>query len=253
MNYILTVLTNGRRTCFERSIHAFMQHVRPLPDRIYVFDDGGQTGEGFVDETISAALVKQDAGAHLVYDESSRPLGMCAAHKNCHDFAATQFGEDWEIDWAFHLEDDFVILRPVDLRDLAAVLDAEPTCKQMALVRCPWGKEIEFGGYIPHMPGHYERRKIDLARETLRVGYAHDNDRRRLEWIATQRNWATNPALMRTELLRRYPWPAEPGCETTIGPRILEDEPDAVFGLWGWGEPWAAHIALERQPGAFGY
>ena len=106
------------------------------------------------------------------------------------------------------------------------------------------------------MPGLYERRETTLdAGNPTYCAYEHADCfvERHMEWIATRRNWS-NTGLWRTDLCRQHAWPAEPGCETTIGPQLLASRgPDTVFGLWGWGEPWQAHIGLERAPGSHGY
>lgn len=279
MRYLLTVLTNGRRECFERAIYAFAQHADPIPALVMVMDDGGLTGIDFVCSTIEAAYEKHrpdELWPALRYEDSPAPLGMCRAHAHCWHEAAVS-----ELEWVFHLEDDFVLLRPLELVHLAETIDAEPTLTQMALVRTPWGFEIPHGGYIPQTPGHYDRRETrfveghrvndpkvgpehyvraddgsPLDRETVpeHPVFGEFRSGRRARWIATQRNWATNPALFRTDIARRYPWPLDGPCERTIGDDvILPDRPDAVFGLWGWGEPWAAHVGVERQPGAYGY
>jgi len=201
VNYVLTVLANGRDEYLERALDSFDRFVEPKPAFTYIYDD------------------------------RHSKLGMCAAHAKCWETAAGR-----EEEWVFHLEEDFAILRPVDLTHFVALMKMQPSVKQVALVRCPWGFEIEWGGYIPQMPGLYERRGSWQR-----------------PWIATTRNWATNPALFRTELAREFPWDPQPGCETEIGPRIIQRYPDAVFGLWGWGEPWAAHIGVERAPGSHGY
>lgn len=243
MEYLLTILTNGRRECFERAVHAFAQHASPAPSAIMVMDDGGQTGAAFVVETLAAAFRSPPPYA---YEDSPAPIGMCKAHAHCWHAAATS-----DLPWVFHLEDDFVLLRPLQLDHLRETLEAEPTLTQLALVRTPWLREIPFGGYIPQFPGLYERRETIIPGVVMADHVI--SGAARAHWIATTRNYATNPALCRTDLCRRYPWPLEGGCETLIGPAILEDRPDAVFGLWGWGEPWAAHIGVERQPGAYGY
>lgn len=277
MHYLLTVLTNGRRECFERALHAFAQHASPAPAGIMVMDDGGQTGHEFVLRTLAEAFTPTTGGLIIPveYEDSPAPLGMCKAYAHCWHAAATS-----EHPWVFHLEDDFVLLRPLKIVHLAETIEAEPTLAQVALVRTPWGFEIPHGGYIPMFPGLYERRETRFV-EGHRVNdeaigpepYVRADDGSRLDrdtvpghpvfgefrsgrharWIATTRNWATNPALTPTDLMRRYQCPLENGCETAIGPMILADQPDAVFGLWGWGEPWAAHIGEHRQPGAFGY
>ncbi len=236
--YILTILSSGRPVYLERTLASYAQHLSPAPSAVYAYDDG--------ETTPLAALylpAAQEAWGGADWRSESSPvrLGQCAAQARCWQAASAS-----EFEWAFHIEDDSVLLRPTDLRDLAAVLDAEPTLAQMALVRCPWGHEIEYGGYISQTPGHYERRET-IIESGAQGCYRH------LEWISTVRNWAHAPALFRTSLTREFPFPAEAGCETTIGPMIRARYPDAVFGLWGAGEPWSAHIGVERAPGSHGY
>lgn len=227
MDYLLTVLTNGRRECFERSLHAFLKHVTPRPSAVFVMDDGGQTDA----EELVSKLTPMASTWPWQFESTPEPIGMCRAHGRCWAAAAAS-----EYPWAFHLEDDQVLLRRTHLPDLAKVLDLEPALTQMALVRCPWGREIEHGGYIPQEPGWYTRTE----------GHG-------CEWIETTRNWCTAPSLFRTSLAREFPWPEEPGCETTIGPQIQAAGVGLKFGLWGGGEPHCAHIGVDRVPSAFGY
>ncbi len=231
MEYVIAVLTNGRRDLLARSLAAFFQHVEPKPARGFLMDDGGQSRAASLPDVPSLDELLAATGIEWQYDSSPSPLGMCRAMAHCWHAAASS-----DLPWVFTLEDDFVILRPVNLLHLAEVIDAEPTLTQMALVRCPWGFEIPHGGYIAQEPSWYKRRQTGQGR-----------------WISTVRNWANCPALFRTSLAREFPWPLENGCETTIGPMIRAVYPDAVFGLYGAGEPWCSHIGVERAPGSHGY
>ncbi len=216
------MLANGRRDYFERSLAAFCEHVSPAPAHAFLMDDGGELGD--------EELITGTPWNWTVETTPSR-LGSCDAYKSCWGAAATS-----DYDWVFHLEEDQVIVRPTHLPDLARILELEPHIALMTLVRAPWGREIEFGGYIPQFPGLYERKAEHGA-----------------EWIETVRNWAMAPSLFRTDLTREFPWPARAGCETTIGPQIIARRPEAVFGLWGGGEPHCAHIGVNKAVGAHGY
>lgn len=223
MEYLLTVLSTGRFEYMERMIDSFREHVTPQPAAIFCYLDGATAAE----TQRAAELLRWG----YVSGNSSR-LGQCRAQKRCWDSARGS-----ALPWAFHMEEDYVILRPTELRDLRDRLIVREHLQQMALVRTPWGAEVEHGGYIRQFPGWYTRR------------YGN----KWMGWIEQQRNWTNAPALYRTELCRTFDWPAEPGCETTIGPMILQERPEAEFGLWGWGEPWCAHIGVERAKGSHGY
>lgn len=228
----MTVLSSGRPVYLERTLASLKQFLTPPPSDIYLFDDGG-------------VLVALDYGEpELRLESSPIKIGQCAAQAHCWQAAV-----DSPLDWVLHWEDDVVLLRPLDLRDLVAVMEEEQNIAQMALVRCPWGAEIEHGGYIPQFPGYYDRRETRTG-ECQKCGSSMDGEV--YEWIATTRNWS-NTGLWPTALTREFDWPDQPGCETTMGPMILDKYPDAVFGLWGWGEPHCAHIGVERAPGSHGY
>lgn len=236
MNYILTLLSSGRPTYLERTWAAYERLLSPPPQIVYTFDDGAQTP---FNQLQPDWLSEAWPDTYWQGSGSTTRLGQCKAQAHCWEAAARSGCE-----WVFHVEDDVVLLRPLDLRDLVTVLE-DPYVEgkhlaQMALVRCPWGAEIEYGGYIPKDPGWYERHTAPYSDWQA-------------EWITTTRNWAHSPALFSTDLCREFAFPAEPGCETTIGPMIRETLPDAVFGLWGAGEPWVAHIGVERAPGSHGY
>jgi len=72
--------------------------------------------------------------------------------------------EPW--DYVFHLEEDWEFLRGVDVRDLAAVLDADEGVVQCALTREPVNDyEAERGGVVERTARHRERVAAGLARE----------------------------------------------------------------------------------------
>lgn len=221
MRYILALMTNGRRECLERTLAGLKEHLSPTPDECFFHNDAGVTEyRDLLDAT----------GWEWEVEDSRSAIGHCRSYDHLWQAAARSSCEH-----AFLVEDDQVLLRPVDLRDLAYVLRTTGTV-QMTLLRTPWGAEVPHGGYIPQEPGWYERCTDGVA-----------------EWIETTRNWACAPTLIRTDLAREFAWPLDPGCETTVGPQILQERPGATFGLWGWGEPWVAHVGVERAPGAHGY
>lgn len=228
MEYILTVLTNGRQECLARTLEAFERFITPRPTQIFIHIDGNHPPPRLLyDEMPWQVSVARD------------PVGFTFGTDDCYATAA-QSG----LDWTFHLEDDFVILEPIDLRDIAAVLDAEPHLAQMAQIRTPWGHEIPHGGYIPQNQDSYERKST-----RVKIGKRQVEHR----WIETSRNWATNPALMKTQFFRDNPWPLVPLSEGVYGFQIRERNPAARFGLWGWGGPKCAHIGVDRVKGAHGY
>lgn len=226
MNYLLTVLTNGRPDYLARTLDAFREYVSPQPTEVYLYDDGGRTPLGILQERFPGSAVAYRA----------ERVGMCAAHAFCWGAAATS-----KLDWVFHLEDDMRILCPIDLDEIAAVMESHPYLASMTLKRTPWGTEVEHGGFVEQEPGWYERKVVH--------GYQGAKTQR---WFETTRNWSCAPTLFRTDLARALPWSPEPGCETEFGKRLL-DEDVVRFGIWGGGECQVAHIGVDRAPGARGY
>lgn len=246
MKYLFCLLACGREDYTRRTLAAYAAFLNPAPSEVFVYDDGGQ---------LDLAAVWPAAWADVPRALASHPtrIGRCAAHAKLWDFAASS-----PRDWVFTAEDDIVLLRPLNVRHLAELLDAEPRIAQVALVRCPWGAEIAYGGYIPQFPDRYTRRLTyshpawpgasqDWLRQNIMSALVEN------EWIESTVDWTSSPALLRAALTREVSWPAEPGCELELGPRIRAIRPDAVSAYWGWGEPWTAHVGMERVEGGHGY
>ncbi len=239
MDYLFCLLACGRADYTRRTLAAYADLLTPAPAEAYCFDDGGQLD-------LEAVWPAAWAGVPRTLESYPTLLGRCAAHANLWKHAAAS-----DLDWVFTVEDDILLLRPLDLRNVAALLEAEPTLAQVALVRAPWSGEIPYGGYIPMRAalGHdwYERRLTKVPDVGKRY---HTRD---VEWIASTMDWTSSPALLRTSLTREVAWPAQAGCEGELGAAIQAVYPDAVSGYWDWGPPWVAHIGIERTEGAHGY
>lgn len=236
MKYLLAVLTCGRPDYLRRTLAAYARFLDPAPAAVYAYDDGDHT----------RPEVFQTPGWEdvPVLVESGPRVGRCAAYTNL--WAASRMERHADIDWLFTVEDDILLLRPLNLRWLADVLRAEEDLAQLALVRAPWHPaEIETGGFIPLFEDRYERRQTEVpTREgDGRAGVAR--------WTASTYDWTSSPALLHASLPRQIDWP-DTDCDFGIGRRIVAENTDAVSGYWGWGEPWVAHIGLERVEGAKG-
>lgn len=236
MRYLLAVLTCGRPHYLRRTLAEYARFLTPAPAAVYAYDDG--------DLTPLAAFHTPGWEGIPVLVESGPRVGRCAAYTNL--WRATRMERFADIDWLFTVEDDILLLRPLNLRWLADVLNAEPHLAQLALVRAPWHlAELETGGFIPLFEDRYRRRETEVpTREgDGRAGVAR--------WTASLWDWTSSPALLRADLPRRIDWP-DTDCDFGIGRRITAEDDEAMSGYWGWGEPWVAHIGLERVEGAMG-
>lgn len=132
--------------------------------------------------------------------------------------------------FVFHLEDDFIVDRGVDLTAMAAVLDRNPHLVQLALRRQPWNdEERAAGGIIEQHPGDY----VDVT----------DGDN---WWLEHRRFFTTNPSLYRLSQCSTH-WPRGSLSEGRYTHQLLAS-PAVRFGFWGTRESgqWVTHIGHER-------
>jgi hypothetical protein len=185
--------------------------VSPEPSLVLAFHDG-------------AGYAYMPFGGQFRVVAGASQRGFCGATRELWAGAAA----GW-CDYVFYLEHDFEFLRPVDLTQLAVVLDANPALAQMALMRdAVNAEEKAAGGLYESRPGQYAKRD---------------------GWLEHSAYLTTNPSLMSAEFMRRNPWPDYPDrCEGRFGIDLLDA--GYRFGAWGTGEPWVRHIG-ERT--GFGY
>jgi hypothetical protein len=139
--------------------------------------------------------------------------------------------------FTFHLEDDFLFNRPVDLDELAEFLAEKEWLAQVSLRRGPWGREVV--GFVEDNPGWYVERSD-----------------RRYRWLESRYVYTMTPHLYRSEL-RAVGWPDGDGGETNWTAKLLQTglpwgvPPDRVqFGCWGGikdGARAVTHIGYRRN------
>lgn len=134
-------------------------------------------------------------------------------------------------DYVVHIEDDFLLDRPVNWSDVLNVLATHPNLVQLALRRQPWNPDEEAaGGIVEQHPGDY-----------LDCSWAD------LQWLEHRRFFTTNPSMYRRSLCE-LGWPDGPNSEGRFGIGLLEQHPDWRFGFWGARDSgeWCRHIGHER-------
>lgn len=212
----LLVLTDGRRGYLGRTLNSFELSVTqaPIGRRVIVNDcPDDPEHEAWIDT--------------LGFDTHLRP------EPRRRGFAGA-IAAGWEAvdgtDFVFHLEDDFIFTRHVDLVAMARVLDAHPYLTQMALRRQAWNDgEVAAGGVIEQHPDAYQDRS---------AGPNH--------WLEHRLFFTTNPSLY-PRWIRDRSWPACAGSEGTFSLGLFED-PALRSGYWGrrTDDPWVLHIGVER-------
>ncbi len=215
------VMTDGRSECLTRTMKAMYEHLHgPVSDVMIVNDSPDDAYADWLD---------------TMYPHCQR-----VHHHERKGFAgAIQSG--WEhvgpVDWVFHLEDDFVIQRPVPLLDLVATMAGQPQLVQMALRRQPVNaEEYAAGGVIERWPTEYIERTNTRG-----------------SWLEHRLFFTTNPSLYRPSLTR-LGWPQVEGSEAAFTQRLLREGVRGVpaeklrFAFWGRrvDPPWVEHIGIER-------
>lgn len=154
-------------------------------------------------------------------------LGLAASLRDAWRIAA-----ETDVDYLFHVEEDFTFRRRVPLASMAFVLDAHRFLSELTLVRQPWSEEeVAAGGIVAKDPHDYV--------ECVRHG---------LQWLEHRRLFSFNPSLLpRSTFDRVYP----PGAVEREITDTLNADPDNRFGLWGGRHdvPWCDHIGAVRSAG----
>jgi hypothetical protein len=148
-------------------------------------------------------VVQVDDRAHQLGFAGAIEAGWSALRDRMLSAERQGYPPPW--DYVFHLEEDWAFLRPVDVRAMASVLDADPTLVQCALRREPVNDaERVAGGVVEAWPREYEER-IALT-PTGGVPY-----------LRHSLFFTTNPSLYRRELVEAEAWPQVPRSEDEFG------------------------------------
>lgn len=222
MKYRLIVLTHGDSEPLTATLASFVEHVSPLPADAFMHIDGPTP------TSVAYHVARNLSAWEWILSEDQQPVGFCGSCAECWEEAG-----HGDHDYAFWLEHDFTFVRPVDLRELALTLDANPQLAQMALMRQPVNEqEVEAGGVVASRPGQFSERVGDYGR-----------------WLEQRSYWTTNPSLFNANMARgAHRWPEGDRCEGRFG--IYLREQGFTFGMWGNGEPWVEHVGARS---GFGY
>lgn len=219
------VFTDGRRDCIERTISSAGDMLNgPITERVIHDDSGDPANRAWLEARFPDWQVIGGA------QRSGFDGAIIRAWAEIADRSLA-----W---WVFHLEDDFIFRREVDLIAMAGVLAMQPHLVQMALRRQPVAPaEIAAGGVVECFPDEYAERSDQLGNV----------------WLEHRLFFTTNPSVYSTDLCR-LGWPFGEHSEARFTARLLRDgysdaTPDAVrFGYWGSRDSGEAveHIGAHR-------
>lgn len=223
MSIAVLIMTDGRDDYLRRCLDS-LHHLHGTITEMWMHDDTGD--------------MIQRAGLALRYRDFThlgegprRGFGGAIAH------AWSQLAARSEARWVFHVEQDFVVQRTIDLDAMAAVLDDDPSLVQMALRRQPWAPaEHAAGGVVEMYPEAYRDR-------------SHNGN----PYLRHRLFYTTNPALFDRSLCS-IPWPEGANSEGRFTHRLLAQGYRGIpgdrlgFGYWGCrsDKPLVEHIGASR-------
>lgn len=172
----------------------------------------------------SGLLVAQ----HTV-DDRAHQLGMSGAVN-----AAWQWALGENLDYLFHVEEDFVFRRDFSLAAMVFALCWARNACQMVLKRQPWSPEEQAHGDIAAMG--YPISQQDMHTDTLGT----------VRWATHKRIFSLNPCLLPFAIFRN-PYPAGNEAEFTTHMRSLGKE----FAFFGGIDdpPIVEHVGHQRSDG----
>jgi hypothetical protein len=207
MSVALVVITDGRWQYLNEMFRSAREWLTYPFAHVRVVDDSGGSGVG---------------GWPSEFEVVRHPLrrGLAAAVQSAWaDLPA-------DIDYVFHVEEDFVFVEPVDIDGMAMVLKEHGRLAQLVLKRQPWSpEETAAGGIIESHPDEYRQRD---------------------GWVEHTRIFSLNPCLI-PRVVVDMGWPA--GNEAEMTARLVAD--GWSFGFWGRRDdpPRVFHIGARRSAG----
>lgn len=218
----LVVFTHGRTDYLQQTIKSFgHKALGPITD--LVINNDSHDSRFCPDIEFEGYAFKNLRKVHYLESDGA---GFAGAIANAWEYLHLGNADN---PYIFHLEDDFLFNRQIDLWEMMVILDSHSYMAQLALMRQPCNLEEAKAGSL------YELHKGCF---TTHVGFSeHDL------WFTT------NPCMYRRELIREFDWPLEEGSEGKFTIKLREA--GYKFGYMGKldDKPWVTHIGVDRANG----
>lgn len=227
-DYPVVILSHRRQAFLGRTMWS-LNNMMTGSGRVTIVDDSGDhehhqwlDDHGF---QFSAVHPTKNMG----YLEAMNRVWQVAA---C---AADEAGVEYAVLW----EEDFVLRKPVDLSDMATVMENRPRLAQLNFQRqAVYRVERRFG----YMESHQQRGYRLSPRQTEGI-----------KWVRRATPFTTNPGMIRREVLD-LKWPARHEADSVLGgaePAMSRRlEPTYEFGwLGGWNSPHVRHVGDDMKSG----
>jgi hypothetical protein len=233
----LLCITNGRKDLLIKTLESFKESV---------LDDPLVTQKIIVCDTNDEDF-KRWALVHF----ASLEFNVCFPETRLGFAGSIQRGWnqlDLKNDYVFHLEDDFALVKPVQLQDLVTILQRDPTLAQVSLLRNPCNnQEVIAGGLINLWPNEYTQRgcRVQPNGKSKGVGY-------QVFWLDQNLYFTTNPSLYPTKITS-LGWPLLNNSEAAFTKALKER--GFKFGVYGQktDSHRVLHLGTNRTAESFGY
>lgn len=217
MDYPMILLSHRKREFLETALSSLRDFCSGTDSLIIVDDSGdGEHRKSLLRDGYDVRCSSPD-GSAVGYLGAMQTVWEIARQQGTHVML-------WE--------EDFVLTKPLDVRDLATLLDTHETLAQVNLQRqAVYAVERRLG----YMQSH-ARRGYGIVRQTT-AG---------IPWVRRRCPFTTNPGMVRREVLD-YDWPTRVECDATPGgaepamSRLLESEGYAFGWLGRVNEPHTLH------------
>ena len=155
MNIALVIVTDGRQHCLVETIPSIEENLHgSFANRIIINDAGDDAYRTWLDETYGHD--------HTIIHHPERQ-GLAAALRTAWTTALAAGA-----DFIWHAEDDMVYATPVDVEQIASLLEQHPGLAQISLKRQPVNSEEErAGGFINLHPWDFWQRGGYVIHRTL--------------------------------------------------------------------------------------
>lgn len=212
----LVVITDGRQDCIQRTIQRF-EEVVPYAflEKIIVNDSGDIRYHSF--------LINAFPTFKIVSHEQRR--GLAGAVQS----AWSSVQQDCE--FIFHLEDDFLFDKSIDINNIIKVLKENKYLAQMAMVRASVNPlEEQVGGFVFQNLQDYKQQD---------------------GWFEHKRLFTLNPCIYPIETTK-IGWP-DHGGESEFTSKLHSINKEYQFGFIGniYDPPLVTHIGRKRSKGWF--
>lgn len=213
----LLVFTDGRDDLLRQTLTSFSIHTEQhdmITHRILVDDSG-----------LPSDRLEDIKNRFDLYVQPETKAGFCGVIQKAWSLVPPN------VDFIFHLEDDFLFNRSVDLLELVETLQDNPYLAQIVLKRQAWStEEKKAGGVVEMWPSQYTQKNY--------------KDR---YWLEHRLFWSTNPSLYWADFCREG-WPDGPRCEEAFTNKLITRNPTLKFAFWGEKKdaPWVEHVGWVR-------